>query len=324
MFLINRQGQEIAGPFDDLSEQSEQIYTVKLNNKYGALDIYGNYILQPRFDKLGDFKNGKAYYIDNGLYGFITKSGKTFSARYQWISDFDENNIAIVKMNGLYGLINDSDSLFLNARYELILKAEHSNFILVRNNKYGFYSSKNCFITDVDNEFKKELPVSYYTNGLAFKLIKNKKQAIMDANGKVSIEFGMFDEVYFAQNNLIRIKKKNKYGFTDRKLNIVIPCKYLEATDFKDSISIVKTKTETVLISTAGTEVFKTKGSLTRIFAHYFWVEEEEQNLLIDNKGKVLIENASGYSMVNLQQNDNAATYLIIELENKSKKIIKL
>lgn len=323
-FLINRQGQEIAGPFDDLSEQSEQIYTVKLNNKYGALDIYGNYILQPRFDKLGDFKNGKAYYIDNGLYGFITKSGKTFSARYQWISDFDENNIAIVKMNGLYGLINDSDSLFLNARYELILKAEHSNFILVRNNKYGFYSSKNCFITDVDNEFKKELPVSYYTNGLAFKLIKNKKQAIMDANGKVSIEFGMFDEVYFAQNNLIRIKKKNKYGFTDRKLNIVIPCKYLEATDFKDSISIVKTKTETVLISTAGTEVFKTKGSLTRIFAHYFWVEEEEQNLLIDNKGKVLIENASGYSMVNLQQNDNAATYLIIELENKSKKIIKL
>lgn len=323
-FLINRQGQEIAGPFDDLSEQSEQVYTVKVNNKYGAIDVYGNYILQSRFDKLGDFKNGKAYYIDNGLYGFITKNGKTFNARYQWISDFDENNIAIVKLNGLYGLINDSDSLFLNARYELILKAEHSNFILVRNNKYGFYSSKNCFITDVDNEFRKELPVSYYTNGYAFKLIKNKKQAIMDANRKITIDFDMYDEVYFAQNNLIRIKKKTKYGFVDRKLNLVIPLKYQEASDFKDSISICKTKSETVLINPAGQEIIKTKGSITRISNHYFWVEEAEQNSIIDVKKKNVIQNVSAYSLVNLSQNDNGGNYLIIEFENKSKKIIKL
>lgn len=323
-FLINRQGQEIAGPFDDLSEQSEQVYTVKLNNKYGAIDVYGNYILQPRFDKLGDFKNGKAYYIDNGSYGFITKGGKTFNARYQWISDFDENNIAIVKLNGLYGLINDSDSLFLNARYELILKAEHSNFVLVRNNKYGFYSSKNCFITDVDNEFKKELPVSYYTNGQSFKLIKNKKQAIMDANGKITIDFGMYDEVYFVQNNLIRIKKKTKYGFVDRKLNLSIPLKYLEAGDFKDSISICKTKNETVLIIPSGQEIIKTKGSITRINSHYFWVEEAEQNSIIDVKRKNIIPGVIGYSSVNLQQNDNGGNYLILEFENKSKKVLKL
>jgi len=323
-FLINRQGQEIAGPFDDLSEQSEQVYTVKLNNKYGAIDVYGNYILQPRFDKLGDFKNGKAYYIDNGIYGFITKSGKTFNARYQWISDFDENNIAIVKLNGLYGLINDYDSLFLNARYELVLKAENSNFVLVRNNKYGFYSSKNCFITDVDNDFKKELPVSYYTNGNAFKLIKNKKQAIMDANGRISIDYGTFDEVYFAQNNLIRVKKKTKYGFADRKLNLVISCKYAEASDFKDSISICKSKTESVLLNTAGNEVYKTKGQINRIIKHYFWVEEDEQNLIVSHNGNIIAEGVSSYSIIDLLQNDNGALYLVITFENKSKKIIKL
>lgn len=323
-FLINRQGQVIAGPFDDLSEQSEQVYTVKLNNKYGAIDVYGNYILQPRFDKLGDFKNGKAYYIHNGLYGFITKNGTAFNARYQWISDFDENNIAVVKLNGLYGLINDNDSLFLNARYELILKADHSNFVLVRNNKYGFYSSKNCFITDIDNEFKKELPVSYYTNGESFKLIKNKKQAIMDANGKITIDFGMYDEVYFAQNNLIRIKKKTKYGFVDRKLNLSIPLKYLEAGDFKDSISICKTKNETVLINPGGQEIIKTKGSITRINSHYFWVEEAEQNSIIDVKRKNIIPGVIGYTSINLQQHDNGGNYLILEFENKSKKILKL
>ena len=72
-FLINRQGQKSAGPFEDLSEQSENIYIVKLTNKYGALDVYGNSIISPQYDGLGDFKNGFAYYLNNGSYGFVNK-----------------------------------------------------------------------------------------------------------------------------------------------------------------------------------------------------------------------------------------------------------
>lgn len=322
-FLINRQGQEIMGPFDDLSEQSEQVYIVKTNNKYGAIDIYGNYIIQPQFDQLGDFKNGKANYLSNGVYGFINKKGVAFKARYQWISDFDDNNIAIVKFNNLYGLINTNDSLFLNARYDLIVKADNSNFILVRNNKYGFYSSKNCFISDIDNEFKKELSPAYYTNGQLYKLIKNKKQGIMDANGKIIIDFGMFDEVGFAQNNLLRVKRNNKYGFADRKLNVVIPFKYLEAADFSDSLSVCRTKTESVLIDLKGHEIYKTKGRITPVLNNWFWVEEDETNSLITRTGNVLFTNVAAYQTANNSLYDNGGHFLILEFENKSKKVLK-
>lgn len=323
-FLINRQGQEIAGPFDDLSEQSEQVYIIKVNNLYGALDIYGNYIIKPQFDKMGDFKNGKAYYVSNGQYGFVNKEGQAFKTRYQWISDFDENNIAIVKLNNLYGLINNLDSLFLNARYDLIVKADNSNFILVRNNKYGFYSSKNCFITDIENDFRKEVGPGYYTNGKLFKLIKNKKQAIMDSNGKISIEYGLFDEVHFAQNNLIRVKQKNKYGFVDRKLNTVIPIKYTEASDFKDSVSICKTKTETIMLNTKGSVLLKTKGQITNLTSSLFWVEEENGNKLVDKNGNTLFTAIDSYQLSNTTQYDNAGLYLILSFENKSKKVLKL
>lgn len=323
-FLINRQGQEIIGPFDDLSEQSEQIYIVKSNNKYGAIDVYGNYIIQPQFDHMGDFKNGKAYYMSNGSYGFVNKSGIIYKVRYQWISEFDENNIAIVKTNNLYGLVNSSDSLFLHPRYDLILKADNSNYILVRNNKYGFYSSKNCFISDIDNDFKKEVSASYYTNGKLYKLIKNKKQAIMDANGKISVEFGLFDEVGFAQNNLIRVKRKNKYGFTDKKHNVVIPLKYTEAADFSDSISICKTKTETVLINTKGEVVFKTKGDITALPNALFWVEETENTFIVNKRGNVIYTNLDSYQLNKPNGQKNNSHYLIIGFENKSKKIIKL
>lgn len=323
-FLINRQGQEIAGPFDDLSEQSEQVYVIKINNQYGAIDIYGNYIIKPQFDKMGDFKNGKAYYVSNGYYGFVNKDGTTFKARFQWISDFDENNIAIVKLNNLYGLVNATDSLFLNARYDLILKADNSNFILVRNNKYGFYSSKNCFVTDIDNDFKKEASPSYYTNGKLFKLIKYKKQAVMDANGRISIEFGQFNEVYFAQNNLIRVKQNNKFGFADRKLNMVIPARFVDASDFKDSLCICKTNTETVLINTTGNTIIKTKGQITRLPGGLFYIEEESGNKLTDRKGNVFFENILAYHISNINQNDNSGEYLILSLVNNLNKVIKL
>lgn len=323
-YLINRQGQEIQGPFDDLYEQSENLYVIKSNNLYGAIDIYGNYIIKPQFDKMGDFKNGKAYYVVNGQYGFVNKEGQTFKARYQWISDFDENNIAIIKYNNLYGLINNNDSMFLNARYDLITKADNSNFILVRNNKYGFYSSKNCFITDIDNDFKKEVSPAYYTNGKLFKLIKNKKQAIMDGNGKISIEFGQFDEVYFAQNNLIRVKIKNKYGYTDRKLNLVIPARFTDASDFKDSLAVCKTKTETVIINTKGTIVFKTKGQIQYLTNGLFWIEEENGNSLINKNGTVLFSGIESFTISNINAYDNAGSFLILTFENMSKKVLKL
>lgn len=323
-YLINRQGQEIQGPFDDLYEQSENLYIIKSGNFYGAIDIYGNYIIKPQFDKMGDFKNGKAYFVLKGQYGFVNKDGQTFKARYQWISDFDENNIAIVKFNNFYGLINNNDSLFLNARYDLIIKAENSNFILVRNNIYGFYSSKNCFITDIDNDFKKEVSASYYTNGKLFKLIKNKKQAIMDANGKITIEYGQFDEVYFAQNNLIRVKVKNKYGYTDRKLNIVIPARFTEASDFKDSLAVCKTKTENTIINTKGNSVFKTKGQIQHISNGLFWIEEENGNFIVNKNGTVIFNSLDSYSISNINSYDNAGTFLVLTFDNMSKKVIKL
>lgn len=322
-FLINRQGQEVAGPFDDLSEQSELVYSVKINNKYGAIDVYGNFVVQPKFDQLGDFKNGKAYFVQNGSYGFITKNGFISVPRFQWISDFDENNIAIVKKYNLYGLVNDNDSLFLNARYELILKADNSNFILVRNNKYGFYSSKNCFVTDVDNDFKKELSPSYYTNGKNYKLIKNKKQAVMDANGKITVDFGLFDEVYFAKSNLIRVKRKNKFGFADRKLNLVIPCKYIDAGDFNDSVAICKTKKGTVLINVKGEEIFKSSGNISLVYKNIFLSESPETNTLFDKNGKIIYPDIETCRVISNEGYDNGGVFILVTFVNGTKKLIK-
>ncbi len=87
-FLINHQGQKISGPYEEIQEESEDAYIIKQNKKYGALDVFGNNIITPQFDKMGDFKNDCAYYLNNGLYGFVSKTGFVSKAQYQWISRF--------------------------------------------------------------------------------------------------------------------------------------------------------------------------------------------------------------------------------------------
>lgn len=316
-FLINRQGQKTAGPFEDLSEQSENIYIIKTNGKYGAIDAYGNTVISPQFDRLGDFKNGFTYYLNAGAYGFVTKTGLASKARYQWISDFDENKLAIAKMNNQFGLVNENDSIILKAQFDLILKAENNFFLVVKNNKYGFYNGSGCFVSDIDFDYKKELPVNFYTNGKLFKLIKNNKQALADVNGRLTIDYDAYEEVNFAQNNLIRIKRKGKYGFVDRKLNLVIPCKYNSATDFTDNFSICTLKQECFLINTKGDIILKTKGSISALPGNYYLSKDEEGNKLYDKKGQLLLTGVEEWQL-------NPENYLILSLENKSKKIIKL
>lgn len=315
-FFINRQGQKISDEFEEISEPSENIYVIKQHKKYGALDAYGNLIIQPQFEKLGDFKNGMAYYMNNGHYGFVSKNGSFSKSPYQWVSDFDDKKIAVIKKNNLYGLTNSNDELILDPKYDLIVKAKNNIFIVVKNNKYGFYSGMGCFISEIDYDYKKELSADYYTNGRLFKLIKNKQEALMDANGRISIDFNTYEEVNFAQDNLIKIKRKNKYGFVDRKLNQVIACKYNSASDFQDSISICTLKQEVVLINIKDEVVYKTKGNITRLNNGYFWVEDEN-NKLLNKKGKLLFSQIITYSF-------SGNSYLILEFENKLKKVLKL
>lgn len=322
-FLINHQGQKVAGPFEEISEQGENIYIIKQNKKYGAIDVWGNLIIKPQFDKLGDFKNGCAYYLNNGIYGFVTTNGFVSPPRYQWISDFDEHKTAVVKLNNAYGLIDSGDKLLLDAKYDLIIKGKETVFILVKNNKYGFFSKSGCFITDTEYDYKKEQGPSYYTNGTVFKLIKKKQQALMDENGKIIVDFDKFEEVGFLQSGLIRVMKKKKYGYADKKLSIVIPFKYSMAGDFNDSLAICSLKQETLLINRSGEEIVKTKGSITSLGNNYYWMSEENGSSLLNKKGKILFTGLDSYQITNDFSGDGILRYLILLFQNNSRKVLK-
>jgi len=292
-FLINRSGQFISKGYQDINESSDNLFVCKSNNLYGGINAKGDVVIPFSYSKLGNFKNNFAYYLSN-KYGLVDIYNNALQAQWDWISDVDTNSIVVVKKKNQFGLMNINEQLILPVEYDYISPNQNDIYLVVKNNLYGFYNSKEkCFVTSIDYDYNPAFPVSYYTNGKYFKLIKDDEVALVDANGRYSINFGTYTNLFFAKCDIIRIQKNNKFGFVDRKLKAVTAVEFETAQDFKNDLAIVSKKGTYQLINTQGKSIFSIKdGRITDdIKELYYRTSLNELMGLINDKGEVLLNN---------------------------------
>jgi hypothetical protein len=225
--------------------------------------------------------------MENGSYGFVSRSGTVHKAEFEWISDFGPDQIAVIKQNNKYGLLNAYGRKLLEPVYDQVLRSDHPVFIVVNEGSYGFFNPAGCFIQFPAYDFLKEKSPDFYTNGSQFRLLKKGEQAVVDANGQAIAAFGAFDDISLASCGLMRVKRKNKYGYVDEKLNLVIPCKYQQAGDFSDSLALVKLKENYVLINTQGKEVFSNSFPIEKISPQYYLINDDIK-VIINRRGEVV------------------------------------
>lgn len=290
-FFINRPGQIISDGYDELQEMSGAAYVYKQGDVWGALDQYGQVLIAPQFEKLGDFKNGFAYYMDKGLYGFVSREGAVRKAEYEWISDFNEEQLAVVRKDGRYGIINSAGSQVLNCEYDQIIRSRGRVYIVVSTTNYGFYSFDGCFLQQPQFEFLREKPAEYYSDGSYFRGVRKNEQVLLDANGKAVFAANQYEDFGFFAEGLMRVKLKGKWGYVDRRFSPHISIKYTEASDFEGGVALVRSKDANQLINIEGESIYETKNELSRINAKWFIEEREEGKMLLDRKGNVLAHN---------------------------------
>jgi hypothetical protein len=288
-FFINRLGEVMSKPYDEISEFSDNAYVIRQGNKYGAMDQFGKSLLEPRFDKLGDFKNGLAYYVEAGHYGFISRTGSSHKAEFEWISDFDSSGVAVFKEGAHYGLILSSGKKILEAHYDQILRGNAGIFIVVSGVNYGFFSAEGCFLSPIAYDFAKDKTAGYYTDGHLLKLLRKGEQALMNSNGQVILPFGAYAELNFFSEDLMRVKKivkgEGRYGYLDYRLNPAIPPRYEQAGNFEDSLAQVELKDRFILVDHKGRETFAADSPLEKVTPHYYRIDETKQ--LVDGQGQV-------------------------------------
>lgn len=325
-FLLNRLGQIISKGYQDINAASNNLFVCKLNNFYGAINSKGEIIIPFTYNKLGNFKNNYAYYNAN-QYGLVDITNKALNAHWEWISDVDSNLITVVKKNNKFGLMSIDESLILPADYDYITHCQNEIYLLVKNNLYGFYNVKDkCFITALAYNYNTSFAPSYYTNGKYFKLIKDNEVALVDVNGRHSINFGIYTNLFFAKCDIIRIQKNNKYGFVDRKLKAITSVEYDKAFDYNNNLAIAyKSNVCYLLNKTGGVTYSINDGEIKSIENSIFEIKLNNLYGLLDQEGKSLL-NPDYESISHLYKElytciKNDAIYLF---NSKSKSLTKL
>lgn len=289
-FLINRSEQFISKGYQDINASANKLFVCKINNMYGAINAKGETIIPFEYNKLGNFKNRFAYYLSS-QYGLVDVNNRKLEAKWDWISDVDSNSVAIVKKKNQFGLMNVSEQLILPCEYDYVAHCQNEIYLVVKNGLYGFFNiSETCFVTSVDYNYNSSYEPSYYTNGKYFKLIQDDEVALVDANGRSSINFGTYTNLFFAKCDIIRIQKKNKYGFVDRKLKPITPIEFERATDFENNLAIVSKGNNRFLIDKAGKPVYTIKnGEIEHYNNNHYLIKQNDLVGLINQEGKVIL-----------------------------------
>ena len=119
-YVDSKTGKEVI-PFKyDYAEPfSEGMAKVKLNYKYGYIDITGKEVIPCKYDFIYEFHEGLAEVKLNNKYGYIDKTGREVApCKYDIAIRFSD--VIKVKLNGKYGCIDETGREVVPCKYDFI------------------------------------------------------------------------------------------------------------------------------------------------------------------------------------------------------------
>lgn len=117
--LLNLDGEWMAAPAFDRGEVfSEGFAPVQVGDKWGYIDYKGKWIIPPRFSYGNGFKNGLAPVVLQERYGYIDEEGNTkIPFGFEDAGQFS-SGMAAVKKDNKYGYINPGGEWIISPRFE--------------------------------------------------------------------------------------------------------------------------------------------------------------------------------------------------------------
>jgi hypothetical protein len=178
--------------FQEILSFSEGFIGVKIDGKFGFVDLKGRLRISNQYEEIGPLQNNHAPVKIMDKWGSVDRYERIQIQPY-----FDEiftfkNDVAIVRRDNRYGLINSSDHQIIDTEYDSIYRTSHDTFILKFGDKYG--------LADIYGRIKlfpKFESLSDLGNGYIIAQRKDKK-GLISANG-VTIIPQVFDEIVFDQ-----------------------------------------------------------------------------------------------------------------------------
>ena len=221
-----------------------------------ALNAYADktnfrWIKDIEYSTVRHFSNAHSAFQQNGKWGFINTAGEVVvEPQYEDCHDY-MNGYAAVKINGKWGYIDVKHNLVVSPEFDEVEDFKHGLAIVTRNGKCGVINttgkSPAGIIFDKVEEYSDGFALAY-ADGI---------QYFLDNQGEIkklhkNYEFKGFSNGYAA----VRNKKKDKWGYIDKKGRLVIETKYDTAYSFSNDIALVKLRGMYKYIKKSGGEQY--------------------------------------------------------------------
>lgn len=268
--VINRLGEYVVLPlYDDIGENSEGLFYAEKDGMYGYIDETGDVVISFGYSDALDFHQGLAVVADSiGEKGLINKDGiAVTSFDYDWIESFSSIELPVrYRRDGLFGLLNRGGLELTDTTYTAMGEFSEGLALAASKDRYGFLSTKGDTIIDFNYTYTpKALTASKFRYGHA-KVFQKDKVGIIDSAG-AKVFPAIFEDVGEFRGNLIPVKKRGKWGYSNLDVNLAISYKFDYAENFRDSLAIVGKEELFGVIDTLG------KVKVPLVFSEIEWMD---------------------------------------------------
>lgn len=211
--------------YDEISDINlGEYYLVKEDGKQKLVDSKGNTIIENGFDDIKSATSNGIIFVKDNLYGEMNLSGETtINAKYQYLNEA-EKGIYIAKQDDKYGIIDKEQNIKLEFKYTGITYNEKAKLYLAEDEEYNtsiIDTSFNVKITGILSECNTDKSYLRMRIGDQYKYYNFKCEE------KSNTEI-------LKSNTLFLSKKDGKYGYVDKRGNVVVDYIYDDATEQND------------------------------------------------------------------------------------------
>lgn len=193
---------------------SEGLACVCRNGKYGFINTKGEQVIPLFYDKASSFSEGLAYFEIGNRYGFINQYGeKAFLLNCDSVSSFKEG-LAYFSSDGKYGYIDKSGNEVIKPLYD----------------DAGYFQNgiakvrQGCKIGAIDKSGKEIVQPIYDDVSINKNLIiteLNHKYGCINSSG-VDVLMPKYDSISVEENNMVIFTTKEKWGLADANGNVIL------------------------------------------------------------------------------------------------------
>lgn len=186
-------------PIQEMYPMGDQFIGVKIDNKYGFVDINGDLRIANRYEAIGTFSENMAAVKLVGKWGYVDRIERLFvQPLYEAAFPF-QNDLAIVKRDGKYGLVNRSGELVQETAFDSIYSTKTGRYISVKRARQGLIGKDGH--TLIYPKYDKLVDLD---NGYVL-IYRNKEFGLLTTNGISTIPlmydqiiYNPFEKVYYA------------------------------------------------------------------------------------------------------------------------------